>query len=512
VTNAIDPLLYVWNLHHNFWAVISPERNLLDTNMFYPTTNTIAYSDHLFGQSIILFPLFLLIKNPFVIQNIYIISTFVLGGFGMYLLCFYFTKSFWVSFTSGILYTFSLYHIDHAGQVSTTSIQWIPFIFLYLFKSFDTKKSKDIVLFWLFFVLNFLSTLYYGLFICVPIGIFVLINYKSWKFFLRWLLLGIPFFVVLIIASYPYLLFTLENPTVKRSIEESTPRSAKVVDYFSSTLIHDRALYLGIPTILFALFSIVRPINKKVTFFFFSTGIVCLVFSLGPFLDSIPLPYYVLYKIVPIFQAIRVPARFGIITIACFSLLAGFGLHSFLKNFKQTVAQLVILAIVLVLCFLQFVQHPLHFVPVPTLASAPNVYSWLKEQPEGIVLELPLRHGYHSNLIEKQVSLNYNEIGENDNYIAETYRLYFSIIHKKKMINGYSSYFPTTYQDIATAMETFPAPYSIEQIKKYNVGFIILHKNQYGSRWPEVEKEIEKVEKLEKIKDFETESVYRLSK
>src|SRR3989344_5149645 len=172
VTNAIDPLLYVWNLHHNFLALVSPSRNFLDTNMFYPTTNTIAYSDHLFGQSFVLLPLFLIFNNPLIIQNIYILSTFVIAATGMYLLCFHFTKSFWPSFLAGFMYSFSLYHIDHAGQVSTTSIQYFPFIFLFLFKSMETKEKRNILLFWLFFTLNFLSTLYYGLFILVPLGIF----------------------------------------------------------------------------------------------------------------------------------------------------------------------------------------------------------------------------------------------------------------------------------------------------------------------------------------------------
>ena len=78
------------------------------------------------------------------------------------------------------------------------------------------------------------------------------------------------------------------------------------------------------------------------------------------------------------------------------------------------------------------------------------------------------------------------------------------------MMNGYSSYFPTTYQDMATAMETFPASYALEQIKKYNIRYIVVHKNQYGLRWNEVEQEIQNIKQLEKIQDFGSDTVYKL--
>lgn len=480
--------------------------------MFYPTTNTIAYSDHLFGQSLVLFPLFLIVNNPLMIQNIYIISTFVIAAFGTYLLCFYFTKSFWPALISGILYSFSLYHIDHAGQVSTTSIQYIPFIFLFLFRSLETKKRKDILLFWLFFTVNFLSTLYYGLFMGVIFLLFVLFYFREWKFFTHVLLWGVPFGIALIASSYPYIIFRLENPEVVRSIDESIARSAHLVDYFTMKLNHDRALFPGIVTLFLTVVAIIFSRKNKVVWFFGLTAVITILFSLGPTNHDIPLPYSILYRFVPVFQAIRVPARFGIVSIAALSILAGFGLSILLKKIKNTSLRYFLIGTLLIISLLEIFRTPLTFTQVPTLANAPQVYTWLKDQPDGVVLELPLRHGYNSNPIEQQVSVDYTDITNHDNYIAETYRLYFSIIHGKRMMNGYSSYFPTTYQNMATAMETFPVPYAMEQIEKYNIKYIVVHKKQYGDEWSEIEKQIQQVKELEKLQDFDTEIVYTVKK
>lgn len=428
----------------------------------------------------------------------------------MYLLCFHFTKSFWPSFLSGLLYSFSLYHIDHAGQVSTTSIQWIPFIFLYLFKSHEHKKRNDILLFWLFFILNFLSTLYYGLFMGVILGIFIVFYFREWKFFIKLLLWGIPFGLILLISSYPYVIFRLENPEVRRSIDESVARSAHIGDYFIMKLNHDRALFPGLVTIPLAIIALVFPFKRKIVWFFGTAALLTILFSLGPLHNNFPLPYSILYHFIPLFQAIRVPARFGIVSVAALSLLAGIGGHILLGKIKDKTAKRASIVILVVISLIEIFYNHIAFTAVPTLANAPLVYMWLKNQPAGVVLELPLRHGYNSKPIEQQVNVSYDNITEQDNYIAETYRLYFSTIHQKQIMNGYSSYFPTTYQNMATAMETFPVPYAIEQIRKYNVKYIIVHKKQYGSRWNAIENEIEQIKDLQKIQEFDTEVVYKV--
>lgn len=509
VTNPIDPLLYVWNLHHNFFSLLSPSRNLLDTNMFYPATNTISYSDHLFGESILLFPFFFIIKNPLVIQNIYIISTFVFSAFGLYKLSYYLTKNHMASIVAGCIYSFSLYHLDHLGQVPTTSIQWIPFVFLYLLKSYDSRHKKDLWLFWLFFTLNFLSTLYYGLFVGIGVFLFFILTVRSKQYVKSFLLTGIPFFILMGISLYPYIIFKLENPEVRRTIEESSIRSANVQDYMNLTPSHDRALFPGIIALITSLFALWK--NKKhKALFFILLGICSVIFSLGPFYGQIKLPYYYLYHMFPLIQAIRVPARFGILFILSISMVSAYGITNLISFIKNKNIQYALTIVLVMSVVSETLAHHVTFASVPRLSEAPEVYTWLEKQPDGPVLILPLKSGVHSNPIEEQVYKTYDTISEDDNFIAETFRLYFSTIHKKNMVNGYSSYFPQGYSRIATEMESFPSSSSLESIRNTRITYLVLQKKQFGERFREIDQELSTMGFLQVAADFETEKVYTL--
>lgn len=539
VTNAIDPLFYAWNLEHNFYALTHDWSKLLDTNIFYPEVNTLAFSDHLFGQTIFLFPLFFLIKNPLIVQNFYILSTFVLSAFGVYLLTKYLTNSQPASFTAGLIYSFSLYHFDHLGQVPTTSIQWLPFAFLYLFKSFNSNKTSHFFLFWLFFSLNFLSTIYYGIFLTLAVGLFILLKIKdSQKTIVKLLFFSLPFIVLLTITSYPYVRFHLEQPEFKRTLEESSWRSANVSDYLRRIPTnHDRALFPGTVTLILTAGSLFIRKKKFPQLYFISLLIFSFILSLGPEKWGIKLPYYYLYKIFPPMQAIRVPARFGVLSILSFSVLSGISLSTltkrmvwqkpprmplkgvliahFIKQFKllkyfgNGFWVNLFLTLVFILVVLESSHIPLKLTKVPRLSEAPPVYHWLTQQQGNFaILELPLRTGVHSNHIEDQVNKNYQEITESDNFIAETFRVYFSILHRKKMLNGYSSYFPPSYMETAEIMENFPSQEAIDLIKRRKIKYIISHTTEYGKRWKEVEKQISNFPELQSVKKFSGDFVY----
>ena len=54
--NAVDPIFYAWNLDHNLQSANRGFRDLLDTNIFYPEGNTLAFSDTLYAQTLLTAP------------------------------------------------------------------------------------------------------------------------------------------------------------------------------------------------------------------------------------------------------------------------------------------------------------------------------------------------------------------------------------------------------------------------------------------------------------------------
>jgi len=81
VSNVIDPLFYAWNLSYNADNMFSGLSSALNTNIFYPLNNTLAYSDTLWVQSLLTNPIIWLTNNPILAENLAVMFTFPLSAF-----------------------------------------------------------------------------------------------------------------------------------------------------------------------------------------------------------------------------------------------------------------------------------------------------------------------------------------------------------------------------------------------------------------------------------------------
>ena len=61
-------------------------REFWNANIFHPEPLALAFSEHLFGQTLQILPVYWLTGNIILCYNLLFISTFALSAFGMYLL------------------------------------------------------------------------------------------------------------------------------------------------------------------------------------------------------------------------------------------------------------------------------------------------------------------------------------------------------------------------------------------------------------------------------------------
>ena len=80
--------------------------NLFNTNTFYPHTNTLSYSEHLFPQALISLPVKLLTNNPIAVYNFIFFFSFFLNAYGMFLLTRHLTKNDFIGIVCGIIFAF----------------------------------------------------------------------------------------------------------------------------------------------------------------------------------------------------------------------------------------------------------------------------------------------------------------------------------------------------------------------------------------------------------------------
>ncbi len=181
-------------------------------------------------------------------------------------------------------------------------------------------------------------------------------------------------------------------------------------------------------------------------------GGVALVLAFGPTLrtgwGSLPLPYRALYAFVPGFDAIRTPARFLLYVDLALALLAGAGTARVLMRIAPRWRTMGLLAL-LVLVLLEAVLIPFPgAVPRLDPAALPEAYRWLRAAPPGTVaLGVPM--------------------GDWANVAA-------SALHLRRTVNGWSSFEPPRYRDLAAAMETFPDARTLALVRGVGADVVIL--------------------------------------
>jgi hypothetical protein len=111
-----------------------------NANIFHPDPLALALSEHLFGQTLQVLPVYWLTGNIILCYNLLFISTFALSAFGTYLLVLDLTGDKRAAFIAGLVYGFLPYRIASVPHVQVMSSQWMPFA-LYGINRFVTTGS-----------------------------------------------------------------------------------------------------------------------------------------------------------------------------------------------------------------------------------------------------------------------------------------------------------------------------------------------------------------------------------
>lgn len=512
---------------------------MLNTNIFYPLTNTIAYSDTLWAQSILTSPIIWATNNPILAENIAVLVSFPLSAISFFLLAYYLTSNTLASAIGGLFFAFSYPRLAQIGHLPMITSQWLPLYFLSLFKFLSDGKRRNFILLALWYLLSLTSSLYFGV-LLIPITVLVLFidlvrliqnrtlnTYK--KRALAILPVIVPFILMIGIAMFPYIRLKAEFPEIRRNLDEVTHLRAAPIDYISvlpASLLasvlpnntNEHALFPTLTVLLLALMGVLLY-RKKKSFFLYSFLCIAFVsvilslgneqaFSIGNFsTGALTLPYTWLYYLSPLFQTIRVPARFSIFVILSLSVLAVFGIDHLFKRKKTT-----LIAILVLLFLIEIWQVNTTFITVPL--RLPPVYQWISEQSEPmIVAEMPVSLFWHGSNMESQLSKSYDELYQSDTYVLETYRIYFSSFHRKRMINGYSGFFPDSYNRLTETLENFPSLQSIDALQSIGVTHAVVHLWQYPDiKRDGIKKTLEMIPFLTLVYSNQNDFVYKINR
>ena len=208
--------------------------------------------------------------------------------------------------------------------------------------------------------------------------------------------------------------------------------------------------------------------------FFLAGLLVAAWLSLGPSPQTqgrpveIAAPYRFLYEHLPGFDGLRVPARFAMIEALMLAVLAGYGAHALAR--VRTGRGVLIAACAFF--FLEATQFPFtvnRMAPVRGFASpearvyrparAPAVYREMARQPpDSVLVELPF--------------------GQPD---YDLRAIYYSAVHWRGLVNGYSGVFPPYYGLLASAFSEMPRhpELSLDALRMSGATHAIVHEAAY---------------------------------
>ncbi|HEX6973837.1 MAG TPA: hypothetical protein VF147_05510 [Vicinamibacterales bacterium] len=471
-THAADHQDVFFNMWRFGWfahALATSPSHLLDGNIFYPEARTLTFSDAMPVESLLAAPMLWAGVPPVLVHNLMLLGAIVLSGAGACVLARRVTGSAAAGVTAGIVFAFAPYRFEHFMHMELQWTVWTPWAFWALDRTLETGRRRYGLLTGACVALQMLSSVYYGIFLGVVLGLCAVLLLVTQRQRVRTAFAALAIGGVMAAAvsaaySVPYL--RTKTETGGRGESEILRFSAKPSSYLVATDTNylygarsqsrgrpERRLFPGILPCLLAVFGLlaVRP-TRHVAAYLVALA-VAFEMSLGLYGHS----YGFLYEHVPLFEGLRAPARLGIYVVFFLGLLAAHG-HAALEAVIPPLARRVVAVLIPLLLLVEY-----WVVPIPLLAyvnTPPPLYRWLAQQPRGVVLELP--------------------IPQPDSLPGDDARYgYMSTFHWMPLANGYSGFYPPSYLARLVALAHIPDETSAQRIRADGVRYLIVHPASY---------------------------------
>ncbi len=386
---------------------------------FYPYPSSLAYSENLLGVSVFVAPILWAGGGTTLMYNVAFLLAYVVSAIGAYLLGRHVTGSRAAAAIGALAFVMMPYRIAQAGHLQVQWIGWMAIAFWALLRGLQRPSWSALIVFVAASVLQVLSNGYAAF--QLAIGAAIIAPWALWTGARRSpRLIG-----TLVVAGALVLLALAPVFSAYQQVwadrgpatAETLANAADVATYLSvdASLPDARwlpgipqpegRLFPGVATTGLALLALLpafghrlpRVTPRQMTALFVVLAVVALLVSLGPepaaWGRRLPVPslYARLAEWVPLFQIVRVPARFGALVLLAVAILAAAGAARVLAGGSRRARVVAIAAIGVLMLAEGFPAARTMRTGVPALiADEREAYAWLANQPSGALLELPI--------------------------------------------------------------------------------------------------------------------------
>ena len=463
VVSDIDPLFSMWRLA---WVAHAIERgeNVLHANIFHPEPYTFLLSDATFLQAALAAPaLWRGVPLP-AVYNALLALGLVSSGVALYWVATRWGISRWGAAVAATVFSLAPYRIEHINHLE---LQWAApavVVFGSLYQVLYAPRWRAGVFLGLALWLQFMASVYYAVYLLPLLLVLVSVSFACRLPDRRkTCYVGLLGGVLCAALTLPIArLYMVQAEQVgERPVKETAIYSATPWSYLASP--RDNVLYgnthnsLGaqekrlFPGAVALALGIAGLFSRRRRLMVGALIVVLLSMDLSFGVNGVIYP--LLLDWWPVLRGLRAPARYGIFVLAGVGTLAALGCERIAAGRSRRVAALVAIVAIAVACVeYRSPQHRLWRVDLE-----PPVYKFLRELPDGVVVELPVP--VHSGVGALDVDY-----------------MFWSTKHWRKLLNGYSGYYPSSYQATLDRLNSLPDPPALAWLRERNVRYIIVHK------------------------------------
>jgi len=462
-----DQEFFVWSLWWIKYALVDLHTNFGLTNyVFYPNTVNLLSADQspVNGLlSVILQPAFGVIGS---FDALYLFS-FVASGIGTYMLLRYLGCSRYAAFLGGAIFAFAPYRFAHSfGHFGLLTTEWIPFFVLCLAKAIREGRSTYFALAPLFFFMTVYGDAYYAVILGALSVVLLLLHWKqvSAKAFIKKAVrIGVPASLVL---GAPLLWLGIDA-IERHSLSNVAPAPWEVVFYSADVIAYmipsvfnlfvgryvsgiasrftgnsaESTITLGYMTLFLVGYAVAKLRKSRDVKVWGVVMIVFFLLSLGPVLHimgrttftefqvTVPMPYIVLYELLPVMRAFRGICRFALVVMLGATILSGLAITDILSKISLRLPRLsrIAAAAMLAIILLEFAVAP---IPMHVISVSPFYRDLAEDTRDFAILDLP----QDPRMTEAGFELAY-------------LYMYYQTIHHKKIVGGIIPRAPESIMD-----------------------------------------------------------------
>ena len=461
-----DTVLHEWIMAWVAHQIVVNPLHLFDANIFFPERYTLAYSDHLFVQSMMGAPMLWAGASPVLVHNLVLMAGLALTGWTTCLVVRRWTGSWVGGVVSGCLLAFNAFTLTRLPQIQDLHFEFFPLTLLALDRLLTTPRTRHAMALALWFVLQALTGTYLMVFTAISLVAAAAARPLDWvgDRFREVAPRALGAAAIAIVVLLPFLLpyaHASETVGLGRSLEETQRYSAQWTDYLVApgTLYFEwlgwgrrfwegDALFPGVTALLLASIGLLsHGWSDRRARMVFVLGLTAFALSFGP---AFP-PYRWLYRVFPLLQGIRGAVRFGQVALAAVGILAGFGIAAIEQRTRRRAGVAIGVALLLT-ANIEALRAPLFY---SEYRGIPPVYDSLSQLSRKAVLAWFPFYGsaqFHQNAPFMLVS-------------TRTFN---------PMLNGYSGFKPPSYYAHVERLAAFPDAASIKYLKELGVSVALV--------------------------------------